>query len=266
MVTIRNHRPVFDPPPRMDGEMDALPECTPKQEAFAIAWAETGNQAAAYRIAYNPSATCSPNSLWVFSSGLAKLPQIRKRYNEMRQQLVLETIMQVREMFAWQIDIATADPNEVVYVAKRACRHCHGEGYKYQWIDDAEYVAACVTAMDEEKDPPSDEGGYGYTRARDPVLGCPECLGVGNVETIINDTRKLEGKARKLYKGVDFKNGVWVVQLHDQAKAWEMACRIAGAFNDKLDLRTPSQRQGAAKLPDGLSEQETARAYLAMLG
>lgn len=240
--------------------------CTAKQDAFARVWAETGNQAAAYRKAYNVDERTLPGTMWSAASRLAAIPCVRKKADEYRQQAALETIVSARDALQWQLDIATANPNDIGYVAKRACRSCYGHNHKYQWADRDEYITACAVAMDEEKDPPSDEGGYGYTRAREPALDCPQCLGGGNPETIVNDTRKLEGKALKLFKGIDYKNGEWVVTMHDQAKAWENVIRMLGAFNDKLDLRTPSQRQGAAKLPDGLSEQETARAYLAMLG
>lgn len=241
-------------------------QCTPKQDAFARAWAETSNQAAAYRMAYEVDEDTSPNVVWASASRLAKHPHVRKKFEEYRQQLVLETILTIREAFAWQVDIATADPNEIAYVAKRACRHCYGIDHAYQWKTDDEYMTACVEAMDAGKNPPTDEGGYGYTRGRDPALECPHCLGIGTPENVINDTRNLTGKARKLYKGIDIKNGELVVTMHDQSKAWEMACRILGAFQDKLDLRTPADRQNATRVPEGLSEQDTARAYLAMLG
>lgn len=239
--------------------------CTAKQDAFARAWAETGNQSAAYRKAYNVHPDTLPQSIWVNASRVAAIPCVRRRFEEIRQQLALETIISVRDALQWQLDIATADPNEIAYIAKRACRHCHGIDHAYQWIDDAEYMAACVEAIDKQKECPTDTGGYGYTRAKDPAQSCPSCLGNGITENVLNDTRNLTGKARKLYKGLDIKNGELVVTMHDQAKAWEMVCRMLGAFNDKLDLRTPADRAAAARMPDNVGEQEAARAYLAML-
>lgn len=266
METVRNMTPLITTPAPDDDSGTVGIECTPKQDHFARVWADTGNQAAAYRTAYSVSERTSPNVVWNAASRLAAHPHVRKKCEEYKQQLVLETIMSVREAFAWQIDIATADPNEITYVAKRACRHCYGIGHAHQWKDDNEYVTACVEAIDSGKAPPTDEGGYGFNRGNDPALDCPHCLGHGTPENVINDTRNLTGKARKLYKGIDIKNGELIVTMHDQTKAWEMACRILGAFNDKLDLRTPAERRNTAKLPEGLSEQDTARAYLAMLG
>lgn len=238
--------------------------CTAKQDAFARAWAETGNQAAAYRIAYNVHERTLPGTVWSYASRIASLPCVRKKAEEYRQQIALETIVTVRDALQWQLDIATADPNEVAFIAQRACRYCYGQDHRYQWIDDDEYTKACVEAMDDGLVPPTDEGGYGYTRALDPHDDCPACLGEGLAESVIRDTRKLTGKARKLYKGADYKNGQLVVLMHDQQKAWENVCRMLGAFNDKLQLLNPAKLP--EKLPEGLSEQDTARAYLAMLG
>lgn len=262
--------PLTPPPPDDDpaepgsvGDPGAL---TAKQEIFAQAWARTGNQAAAYRMAYNVAERTLPATVWASASRIAALPHVRRRFEELQRQAALETIIEVREALQWQLDIATADPNEIAYTAKRACRHCYGTDHAYQWRDSDEYIAACVAAMDKEQDPPSDEGGYGYNRAFEPVLTCPHCLGNGIAEVVVNDTQKLTGKARRLYKGMDYKNGEWVVTMHDQAKAWENVCRMLGAFNDKLDLRTPAERRGATKLPDGISEVEAGRAYLALIG
>ena len=240
--------------------------CTPKQDAFAQVWASTGNQSAAYRKTYAVSDSTLPQTVWSAAARIAAIPCVRKRFEEYRQQLVLETICSAREALQWQLDIATANPNDIAYVAKRACRCCYGVEHRYQWIDDDEYFKACVTAIDEQKETPSDAGGYGYTRAKEPNPVCPRCIGLGVTENVINDTRNLTGKALKLFKGIDIKNGELVVTLHDQAKAWENVCRILGAFNDKLDLRTPAERAGAAKMPEGANEQDAARHYLAMLG
>jgi phage terminase small subunit len=244
--------------------------CTAKQELFAQAFARHGNQAAAYRQAYTVHERTSLNTISTNASRLASLPHVAKRIRELQQQAALEVIVDIREALTHQLDIATANPNDIAYIAKRCCRCCYGINHKHQWVDDAEYMAACITAIDEKKDSPSDEGGYGYTRGREPNPTCPECLGVGQSEVVINDTTKLTGKALKLYKGIDIKNGELVVTMHDQQKAWEMVCRMLGGFNDKLNLSGIMGLGGAGKvekLPDGaLTEQEAARSYLELLG
>lgn len=240
---------------------------TVKQESFVRHWVYTGNKAAAYRLAYDVSPDTAPGTVWSCASRIAALPAVQKRYEEIAQQASLEVIVSIQAALQHQLDIATADPNEIAYVAKRACRNCYGNGHKHQWTDADEYTEACVEAIEAKKMPPLDEGGYGYNRGREPALDCPHCLGNGVPENVINDTRNLQGKARKLFKGLDYKSGEWVVLMHDQAKAWEMVCRILGAFNDKLKLDLPGGHSKSAKIPDGaVSEQEAARAYLTLIG
>lgn len=257
---------------------------TDKQEKFAQAWARTGNKAAAYREAYNVRPTTVPQVVWVNASKVAALPHVEARYRELHDQAVLETVVSIREALQWQLDIATADPNEIVRVVARCCRHCYGKAHAYQWTDDIEFLDAYTKALDEraalEKSGafdeaarvkiPDDSGGYGFSAALEPVLTCPHCLGVGHEQTIINDTTKLTGKARKLYAGAEQDRfGAIKVKLHDQKAAWEMVCRMLGAFNDKLDLRTSAERaadEAKTKLPDNVTAETAARAYLGLLG
>lgn len=249
-----------------DDDFDSpLKECTAKQDDFARLWAEMQNRSAAYRTVYKVADNTSPQVVWTAAYRLAELPHVKARYEEYKEKILLELVVTAKEMIQWQYDIATADPNEIGYVAKRACRHCYGNGHAYHWTNEDEYLEACVDAIDNKRPTPSDIGGYGYTRGKSPALDCPYCLGNGLSETIINDTTKLGPKARKLYKGLDFKNGEWVVLMHDQEKAWEKVGRMLGAFKDGgIDMRRPNP--DAAKIAQGVTEQEAARQYLTMIG
>lgn len=252
-----------------DGHLTTA-QCTPKQEAFALAWAHTGNKAAAYRMAYNVHERTLPNVIWVSASRVAALPQVQARYRVLVQQAALETIMSIRELLQMQVDIATADPAEVVKVVARNCRHCRGVNYGYQWKDEIEYSDACIVALANEDDAtPSELGGYGFNGALEPVKECPHCYGVGIEQTVITPSDQLNGKARKLYAGAkQDRFGCIEVKLHDQQKAAEMVARMLGAFNDKLDLRTPEERakaEQAGKLPENITAENAAKAYLQLL-
>lgn len=255
--------------PDDDAHVEAQ-DLTPKQAAFAAAWAETGNQAAAYRKAYSVGERTLPQTVWAAASRLAAHPGVRARYKMLVEQATLDTIVSIREMLQLELDIATADPNDIVRVVQRCCRYCYGVGFRYQWKDGDEYTAKCVEALDNEETPPTDEGGYGYRGELEPNPLCPHCYGVGHAETIIADTTKLTGKARKLYKGAkQDRFGAIEVMLHDQSAARERVCRMLGAFNDKLDLRTPEERARAeakTKLPDNVTAETAAKAYLSLLG
>lgn len=253
---------------RGDSVGDGERACTDREEHFAREWVRTGNKAAAYRLAYNVAPTTLPGTVWTEASRVANRPRVQARYNELQQQASLEMIVTVQEVLKWHLDVATADPNEIAYNAQRACRYCYGDGHRWQWVDDYEYADACAKAMDERKPyMPSDDGGYGYTKFKSPHPECPKCNGHGFSETVTNDTRFLSDKARKLYRGIDIKNGEHVVMLHDQQKAWDNVCRILGAFNDKLDIGLLlGKRADAGRIAEGVSEQEAARQYLEFLG
>jgi len=243
-------------------------ELSDKQALFAAAWAKTGNRAAAYRIAYSVKPTTLPATVWAAASRLAGMPKVEARYKELCQQATLETLMSVREFFQWQVDVATADPNEIVRVIARCCRYCHGSKGRYQWLDDDEYLKACVEALDAQQPVPTDDGGYGFNGGLEPNPICAHCYGVGIEQTIISDTTKLTGKARKLYAGAkQDRFGAIEVKLHDQQKAAEMVGRMLGAFKD-LDLRTPEERERAtqrAQLPANVTAEDAAKAYLTLI-
>ncbi len=244
-------------------------ECTPRQERFAQLWSACGNQAAAYRDAYDVSPKTSPGTVWATASMLANMPKVRARFKHYQEQAALETIMTVREALQWQIDVATADPNEIVRVMVFNCRNCYGDNYAHQWRNEAEFIEACAKAIDTNKPSPSEAGGYGFNPTGEPNPTCPHCYGAGIEHQFVADTTKLTGKAKRLYAGSKRdKFGRVEIKLHDQAAAWEKVCRMLGAFNDKLDLRTPAERQAAtdkAKIPENLSVEDTTKAYLAML-
>jgi phage terminase small subunit len=246
---------------------------TAKQDLFARVLAETGNQAAAYRKVYNVRPRTLPNTIWVNSGRIAALPQVRARVRHYQDIATLDAIMSIRELFQHCVDIATADPNEISRVVHRCCRYCHGHNFKYQWKDDEEFLDASIKYAEDKRptgNAPSDEGGYGYTGHIEPNPICPHCYGVGEVHVVIADTTQLTGKARKLYAGAkQDRFGCVEVKLHDQDKAREMVARMLGAFDDKLDLRTPEERARAeakTKLPDNVTEDQAAHAYLELLG
>lgn len=246
------------------------PTLTPKQERFAQVWARTDNQSAAYREVYAHEGT-TPATIWAQASRIAALPQVKARYHVLHEEAANETLLSLREALQWQIDIATADPNELVRVVADNCRYCNGINYGYQWKNEDEYIDACVKAIDEKsKLTPDDSGGYGFVGNGTPSPTCPHCYGVGIERTVIADTTKLTGKARKLYAGAEQDRwGCIKIKMHDQTAAWDKVLRMRGAYNDKLDLRTPEQRAAEtarAKLPDDITLEDASKAYIGLLG
>lgn len=63
-----------------------MADLTPKQEAFALAFLETGNAAEAYRRAYDVSENAKDHWLYVEASQLLDHPEIARRLKELRDQ------------------------------------------------------------------------------------------------------------------------------------------------------------------------------------
>lgn len=58
---------------------------TPKQEAFCIAYIETGNASGAYRSAYNAE-NMTDKQVWEESSKLLKTPKVSQRVEQMKEE------------------------------------------------------------------------------------------------------------------------------------------------------------------------------------
>lgn len=154
--------------------------------------------------------------------------QARSERTEINQDMVLRK---------WW-DIANANPNDLMQYRRVCCRHCHGKGHAYQWINETEYRQACDEERKQAKKDdlapalPSDAGGYGFTKANRPHPDCPNCFGEGHGYVHFNDTRDLTGPAALLYAGAKISKDGIEVKVHDQAKALENTARHLGMFKE----------------------------------
>ncbi|WP_410512060.1 terminase small subunit [Paenibacillus sp. BR2-3] len=140
------------------------------------------------------------------------------------------------------LDVATADPNEIIHHRRICCRHCFGHGHEYQWIDTAEYeqaVNAAKLSAKKGKPPvlPSDYGGYGFDPTIRPHPKCPSCNGEGHGQLHAADTRYLSPGAKKLYAGAKYTANGLEIKLNDQEQAWDRIARHLGMYKDELKLK-----------------------------
>lgn len=135
--------------------------------------------------------------------------------------------------------IATADTRELVEHLIGCCRHCWGEGHRYQrTAGEMERDEAALAKSNEELikagkpgvqefDP---KGGAGYDKRRAPHPDCPECFGEGVGRTVFKDTRKLSPGAAALYAGVkETKDGI-EVKVHSKGEALEKVFKHLGLY------------------------------------
>jgi phage terminase small subunit len=223
--------------------MSSEPLTVSDHERFAQAHVRLGTATAAYREVYDPEGVVPNTTAWDRGCKLSQRPDISARYRHLRAEALAQSQVKVVALIDDLYDIATADPNELSRSVVVNCRHCYGDGHEYQWVDVAEFEAACATIEREnegrkrQKKLPEIAGGFGFVLHRAPNGMCTSCCGAGELHVIISDTTQLSPRAAKLYKGIRIKgNGDREVLMHDQLAARDQLHRLIGAYKDSLAL------------------------------
>lgn len=128
-------------------------------------------------------------------------------------------------------NVALADARELVAVKTGCCRHCYGEGNRYQRTV-GEMNRDREQWIEKGKEPAEfDEmGGIGFNPLRLPKEDCPECGGDGQARVVISDTRNLSERAVALYAGAkQTKYGIEVL-THSQMDALEKLAKHVGLY------------------------------------
>lgn len=63
-----------------------MSDLTPKQEAFALAYVETGNASEAYRRSYDVGADTKPETVWSEASRVLSDPKVSSRVKELQEE------------------------------------------------------------------------------------------------------------------------------------------------------------------------------------
>lgn len=219
---------------------------TPAEEIFAQAVLTERSIGKAYAAAYSKPNRSASGNAWAYTRGseLASRPHVAARIRELRALAAQSAMVEVVDIMREWLDIARADPNELISYQRRCCRHCWGKGGAYQWKNEAEFAEAMADALDHnarrkerkqtERELPSRAGGFGFNHTRQPVVNCPACFGEGVPHVHVADTTKLSGPAAKLYAGVKVgKNGQVEVLMRDQDAALANLAKAMGMFAGK---------------------------------
>lgn len=227
---------------------------TPKQDAFVLAYLETGNASEAYRRAYNVERML-PTTINNRAYETIRNGAIAARIAELQSQVSNAAVMDRAGVLNLITEIATADASQLTEVQVRCCRHCWGVGHLKQWKNPMEFGFTLAEATDREaaqlsawqkdvamgsKRPqpdavpiPSDAGGYGFDVTASPNPECPVCLGEGHEIVKVKDTRKLKGAARRLFAGAKrTKDGIEVF-TRDQKHALDLLARAHGIVKNE---------------------------------
>lgn len=196
---------------------------TPKQERYCQL-AAFGSYQEAFREAYD----VKPNA--VISPDIAKLnrdPRIIQRIAEIQAQSAAPLGVDREWLLRWWYARMTYDPAELTSWAVGACRHCHGEGFGYQWRP-AEFMRALADAEAAKQPLPDIGGGFGFDSRRPPHPDCPECDGKGVGRDNFADTSSLSWVARAAFDGVKrTKEGVEIL-MADKAVAAREFGKLSG--------------------------------------
>lgn len=256
---------------------------TGRQEVFAQALAETGNQSLAYRRAYRPSINTKPGVIWTNGYNVARLPQVAARTATIREDMAKTAVANRNVLVAFLWRRILADRRQLINHVRRCCRYCYGgERHQYQWKDELEYALECAKILDANMAGqgqkhfvpimmPTDEGGYGFDPHREPEPTCDSqhCMGDGSGKTVIVDTTTLQGDAALIYEGVKETAQGIEIKVADRNADMLMLAKLQGWSIDKVEGTLAGLGAAGAKdpatyeIPAAATTEEVTRRYLA---
>lgn len=249
--------------------VDDEPRLTQKQLDFAEHWLRLRNAQQAYKLSYSWE-NMSPGAVTVEATRMLSHPKIALYIKQRRALLAQNASADSAWLLERFLQIATADPRELIGLKVGCCRYCYGEGHGYHWRD-REYLEAVEKVEREARLYPEravhlvwpdPAGGFGFNATWPPVPNCPQCHGEGVERAVPRDTDRLSEQAALLYGGVKVKpNGGYEIIIADRAKAAELAGRILGAFKDGIKLSGAIGHFHAVADLRKIDPQEAANVY-----
>lgn len=231
---------------RIEGQEIPL---TPQEAVFVQEVVRGMSYVDAFRKAYEQADKNVNNDTYARATSwrIAKRPHVAQEIATLRAKAADDAMISAAQIFQEWLDIATANPGDIVHHRRVPCRHCHGLGFKWQWraTEFADAVAAttahnATAAPDKQRPMPELKGGTAYTTELAPHPECPACDGNGEGEIFVADTRYLTGKAAKLYAGVKQTKNGFEVLFRDQDAALLNLARALGMLVEKVKQVDPS--------------------------
>lgn len=216
---------------------DVIPsgiELKPQQEKFARAVAGGKNQAEAYREAYPLSKKWKDQAVWVNASKLMGDAKVSLRVREIQASIAERAEVKAADVLREAYNILLADPRELVSYIVHCCRHCYGEGFKYQRTA-VEFEAdqrqhAIAVANGDATGEFNPQGGIGYDERLVPNPTCPVCFGRGQGRVLVADTRNVSKQAASLYAGIKQTKDGLEVKLHSKVDVMDKLFRHFGLY------------------------------------
>lgn len=223
--------------------VNTLPDTLPlliREERFCEEMARHGDPAVAVRSGYGMP-TLSAREVNRIAENLMARDDIASRIREIAESARSLTAVNVATVLNHWLNLATADPNEVVQHRRVCCRYCWSDEHVYQWTP-AEYWDATAKAIDQEKPAPVNASGTWYDKTKGPNPECPECFGDGTGEVHLTDTRLMSPRARLLIESIKMGKHGPEVTLHDRMAPMDNIAKFLGMFKETIrieDLTKP---------------------------
>lgn len=207
---------------------------TPKQQRFVDEYLIDLNGAqAAIRAGYSPD-----TAKQMAHENLSK-PYLQLAIAEARKAMQERTQITADKVVTELALIAFADARELADVKTGCCRHCYGEGFKFQrTIGEFNYDRGQWLAKGKELAEFDEQGGIGFNSLKLPNPECPHCGGDGAARVVLKDTRNLSHQAVALYAGAkQTKEGI-EIKMHSKMDAIEKLARHLGVYEKDNQQKT----------------------------
>lgn len=212
---------------------------TPKQQRFVDEYLiDLNGTQAAIRAGYSPD-----TARFIGYENLTKpyiqlaLQEARKLQQE-RTQISADAVL--RDTY---LQVMT-DRTELVAVHVGCCRHCYGEGHRYQRTvgefnaDRARFLNEQRAGMIPAGEDFDEQGGIGFDARKPPREDCPECIGAGDPRPLVRDTRFASEGARAVFAGAKMGKYGIEVSFHSKDAAAERLFKHLGLYEKDNEQKT----------------------------
>lgn len=187
----------------------------------------------------------TPANLKAAGERMLNHPSVRLALHWLQSQRARQAEINADEVLKRLWAMVNADPTELSAVRVYSCRHCFGDNFEYQWINETEFTFHKAKYPDA-----TDDGGYGYDPEIRPHPKCPHCKGMGEQAVFLGDSRDYSDEAKLLYRGAKQTRHGIEVMTHDSMKALDMVAKIIGLYGNQ----DPTENQIRVIVEGGLPE------------
>lgn len=210
---------------------------TAQQRLFVAEYGKDQNATqAAIRAGYAPETARQQGSRLLTNAVIKRM--VNSQQDEIIQAIQIQTGISAAAALTEAWNIVIADARELVEHYVGCCRHCYGEGFRFQRTV-GERNREFEDWETKGKGEWDEKGGIGFDPRKPPNPHCPDCAGAGHGRTVVKDTRSLSAAARALYAGVKQTMEGIEVKMHSKLDALEKVFKHLGLYKQDNEQKKP---------------------------